>query len=204
MNKGSRVWLNSTSPTAPTGDALVSAAAAAHFGPLDVVVNNAGYTISGVVEGTPEPSSCSTSAPRGRILNLSSAGGFMSNPITVRYSATKFQKELNSARNVRITVVQLGGVRTRWAGANMHELPPPPACAGPDSVPTKYLVLIRNAPFIGDPAKVAKALVTLADAEIPPAKIPLGFDARVVVQSKLTEVQRELDEDQWWVCMRTV
>ncbi|KAI0761541.1 hypothetical protein BD413DRAFT_446835, partial [Trametes elegans] len=190
-----------------------------------VVVNNIGYTIEGVVEGTPEPDAraqfelnfwapvfISTAAVRhlcehngpafgGRILNLSSsAGGFMSNPTTAHYSAIKFaleaiseglQKELDPAWNVRITVVHSGGVRTRWAGANMHELPPPPAYAGPDIVPTKYLAPIRNTPFLGDSAK---ALVTLADAEIPPAKIPLGLDARVVVQSKLAEVQRELDE----------
>ncbi|KAI0758489.1 hypothetical protein BD413DRAFT_618111 [Trametes elegans] len=170
--------LVSATTAAPTGDAPVSAATAAHFGQLDVLVKNAGYALAGVAKGTPElnaraqfvlnfcaPVRISSAAVchfrehncpacGGRILNLpSSAGGFMSNPIT---------KELDPAYNVRITVVQLGG---------------------PDSV-------------IGDPAKgaVAKALVTLADAENPPVKIPLGLDARVVVQSNLAEVQRELDE----------
>ena len=86
-----------------------------HFGRLDVVLNNAGYAINGVVEAVSDAEARAQlevnfwdpvrisraavryfreeNAPRGRpsrVLNVSSGGGFMSNPTLAFYSASKF------------------------------------------------------------------------------------------------------------------
>ncbi|KAI0658710.1 hypothetical protein C8Q70DRAFT_1120976 [Cubamyces menziesii] len=198
-----------------------------HFGRLDVVVNNAGYGLNGVVEGTPDeaaraqlevnfwaPVRISRAAVKyfrennppaqgGRILNISSTGGFSSNPTLAFYSASKFalegfseglQKELDPRWNIKVTIIQPGGVRTLWAGSNMVEVPLPPAYADPESTPAKFLQVMRGTKYIGDPNKVGRALITISKADNPPMRLPLGADARFVIQNKLNEIQREFDE----------
>ncbi|KAI8989924.1 NAD(P)-binding protein [Trametes punicea] len=199
----------------------------AHFGRLDVVVNNAGYGLNGVVEGTSDedaraqlevnfwaPARISRAAVKyfrehnspeqgGRILNISSVGGFMSNPTFAFYSASKFalegfseglQKELDPTWNIKVITIQPGGVRTLWATSNMTMLPLPPAYADPEGIPTKFRQLVRGQTPIGDPQKVGRALLTISKVKNPPIRLPLGLDAVFVVQAKLNEIQKELDE----------
>ncbi|KAI0328197.1 NAD(P)-binding protein [Cubamyces sp. BRFM 1775] len=198
-----------------------------HFGRLDVVVNNAGYGLNGVVEGTPDeaaraqlevnfwaPVRISRAAVKffrmhnppeqgGRILNISSTGGFTSNPTLAFYSASKFalegfseglHKELDPKWNIKVIVIQPGGVRTLWAGSNMVEVPLPPTYADPEGLTARFLQVMRGTKYIGDPNKVGRALITISEAENPPMRLPLGADARFVIQSKLNEIQREFDE----------
>ncbi|OBZ80061.1 hypothetical protein A0H81_01386 [Grifola frondosa] len=155
----------------------------AHFGRVDVVVNNAGYGLNGVVEGTTDeqareqvevnfwgPVRISREAVRvfrennigGRILNISSIGGFLSNPTLAFYSASKFalegfseglHKELDPTWNIKVITIQLGGARTEWGKSNFRELPLPLAYNDPEGIPNRMRILIKDNTPISDPVK---------------------------------------------------
>ncbi|KAI9059984.1 NAD(P)-binding protein [Trametes sanguinea] len=216
---------NVTDTSKPADDLI--ARVAAHFGRLDVVVNNAGYGLDSVVEGTSDEDASALfevnfwaavrisraavkhfrernpPAQGGRILNISSVGGFISNPTLAFYSASKFalegfseglNKELDPKWNIKVIVIQPGGVRTLWASANMAVKPLPPAYDGPDTIATKFRAVVRGAKPMGDPYKVGRALITISKAANPPQRLPLGADARFVLQNKINDIQREFDE----------
>ncbi|KAL7282800.1 hypothetical protein ACG7TL_004277 [Trametes sanguinea] len=217
---------NVADTTKPADDLI--ARVATHFGRLDVVVNNAGYGLDSVVEGTSDEDAralfevnfwaavrISRSAVKhfrennppeqgGRILNISSVGGFISNPTLAFYSASKFalegfseglNKELDPKWNIKVIVIQPGGVRTLWSSTNMAVKPLPPAYHGPDTIATKFRAVVRGAGKpMGDPYKVGRALITISKAAHPPQRLPLGADARFVLQNKINEIQREFDE----------
>lgn len=127
-------------------------------------------------------------------------------------------KELDPAWNIRVTAVQPGGVRTQWAQGNMQDLPLPAAYASPDGIATRFRQLIKGNPPMNDSDKgasalyiapsasarctdlltrnrtVGEALIKLSKEANPPLRLPLGADARYVIQSKINAVQEELDE----------
>ncbi|RPD67566.1 NAD(P)-binding protein [Lentinus tigrinus ALCF2SS1-7] len=142
-------------------------------------------------------------AQGGRVLNISSCGGFISNPTLAYYSASKFvlegfseglNKELDPSWNIRIIVIQPGGVRTRWANGSMLDLPFPPAYADPTAIPTQFRNMLKNGVPMNDTNKVSKALIALSKEADPPVRLPLGADARYVIQGKIDAIQKELAE----------
>ncbi|TFK79829.1 NAD-P-binding protein, partial [Polyporus arcularius HHB13444] len=194
---------------------------------LDVVVNNAGYAVSGVVEGVSDeearkqievnfwaPVKISREAVRwfrennpprqgGRVLNISSCGGFISNPTLAYYSASKFalegfseglNKEMDPSWNIKVVAIQPGGVRTRWANGNMLDLPFPPAYADPAALPTRFREMTKTKVPMNDPNKVGKALIAISKEANPPLRLPLGADSRYVIQGKIAAIQKELEE----------
>ncbi|KAI0737850.1 hypothetical protein C8Q80DRAFT_1276259 [Daedaleopsis nitida] len=174
---------------------------ASSFGRLDVVLNNAGYaTLNGVIESisdeharvqiehNPPEQGCP-------ILNVSSVGGFISNPTLAYYSASMFafegfseglNKELDPAWNIRVIAIQPGGVRTEWAKGNMQDVPFPPAYTAPDSVAQRFRDLVKRGGVMSDANKAARALITISkDSEGgEPAAAPPGRRGRA----------KELDE----------
>ncbi|KAI0364603.1 NAD(P)-binding protein [Pilatotrama ljubarskyi] len=198
-----------------------------HFGRLDVVVNNAGYGLNGVVESISDEEAHKQfdvnfwaavriareavrhfrehNAPEqgGRILNISSIGGFVAQPTLAFYCATKFaldgfseglQKELDPKWNIKVISVRPGGVRTLWAGENMATVPLPAAYADPQGPAASFIQIMKGPTPIGDPYKVARALITVSKAANPPRQLLLGPDALVVAQGKLQEVRDEIKE----------
>lgn len=183
------------------------------FGRIDVLLNNAGYGLMGAVE---EASAAEIEAVyrtnvfglltvnravlphmrrqrSGRILNISSIGGYRGAAGFGIYSSTKFAVEgLSEALHaelaplgIHVTVVEPGYFRTDFLDASSLSVSPTiiedyAATAGwVRSVATGL-----NHAQPGDPTKLAKVLVDLADAIKPPVRLPLGSDTVAAIRAK--------------------
>ncbi|KAH0828164.1 hypothetical protein J3R83DRAFT_3865 [Lanmaoa asiatica] len=140
--------------------------------------------------------------PAGRIINISSIGGFTANATLAFYSASKFalegfseglHKELSPEWNIKVITIQPGGVRTEWAKGNMVDRPLSAAYDAPNSPANKMRDLYKSTPFIGDPAKVSRALIAVSREANPPLRLPLGADAQYIILNKLNEIKKEAE-----------
>ncbi len=125
------------------------AQAEAHFGAIDVLVNNAGFGYFGAIEesderevramfetnfwGLAEMTRAVLPKMRerhsGSIVNVSSIGGFVGFPSVGYYNATKFavngfsealKKEVEPL-GIKVVLVQPSGFRTDWAGRSAND-----------------------------------------------------------------------------------
>ncbi|THH11249.1 hypothetical protein EW146_g8104 [Bondarzewia mesenterica] len=165
------------------------------FHRLDVVVNNAGYGLSGEIEGTPDAEArkqievlfwgpvnitkkrmfrdVNPAGLGGRVLNVSSTGGYAANMMLAFYSAGKFalegfteafNREMPPEWNIKAIVIQPGGFPTNWRGSGMTVLPLHPAYD--ENSPSHQLRrMTKNYSPIGDVNKPAKAIIRVADTE---------------------------------------
>jgi len=187
------------------GDAQKAIAdALAHFGRIDVLINNAGYGVVGALEETSDAdlralmdtnffgamaviraALPTLRAQRfGAIVNISSMGGQMSFAGFSAYSASKFALEGASEAlvqevapfNVKVLIVEPGQFRTDLAGGSMRHMPELDAYN--DTVgPTRVFARDMHHTQPGDPAKAAAAIEAALDAEITPLRLTLGGDA---------------------------
>jgi NAD(P)-dependent dehydrogenase (short-subunit alcohol dehydrogenase family) len=196
-------------------DQAVAAAKAAidRFGRIDVLLNNAGFGLMGAIE---EASAAEIEAiyrtnvfglltvtravlphmravRSGRILNISSIGGYRGGAGFGIYSSTKFAVEgLSEALRdelaplgIHVTVIEPGYFRTDFLDASSLAVSPTrisdyDLTAG--KVRTVAGGLSHNQP--GDPRKLADVLVTFADAPNPPVRLPLGSDTVAAIEKK--------------------
>ena len=191
-------------------------------GPIDVLVNNAGYGHEGVLEESsmddlqrqfaanvfgavammqavlPEM----RTRRRGHIVNVTSMGGFITMPGISFYCGSKFAlegiseslgKEVASF-GIRVTALAPGQFRTDWAGRSMDRTPR--SIADYDAVmdPIRAARLAKNGNQPNDPARAAAALLALVEAPNPPARLFLGEDALGLVDAKLDAMKAELAE----------
>ncbi|WP_029913874.1 oxidoreductase [Caulobacter sp. UNC358MFTsu5.1] len=190
------------------------------FGAVDVLVNNAGYGQEGVVEessiddlrrqfdanvfgavamikavlpGMRERGS-------GRIINVTSMGGFITMPGIAYYCGSKFAlegisealgKEVKSF-GVHVTALAPGQFRTDWAGRSMDRAPRSIAAYDAIMDPIRSARQAKSGRQPGDPAKAAQALLTLVESEAPPTRLFLGEDALAVVEQKLDLMRTEI------------
>jgi NAD(P)-dependent dehydrogenase (short-subunit alcohol dehydrogenase family) len=168
------------------------------LGRLDVVVNNAGYGLFGMVEEVTEEQARAqletnvfgalwvTQAALpflreqggGHILQVSSIGGVGAFPNVGIYNASKWALEGFSESlaqevadfGIRITIVEPGPFGTDWAGASAVHTDPNPAY---DAV-REARARSRSAMTPGDPEATAAAILTLVDADEPPLRLFLG------------------------------
>ncbi|WP_423414143.1 oxidoreductase [Hyphomicrobium sp. B1] len=189
-------------------------------GPIDVLVNNAGYGHEGVLEESSiadlqRQFAANVFGPvamikavlpgmrkrrRGHIINVTSMGGFITMPGISFYCGSKFAlegisealgKEVASF-GIRVTALAPGQFRTDWAGRSMDRTPR--SIADYDRVmdPIRTARQAKSGNQPGDPAKAAQALLALVNAENPPTRLFLGDDALGLVEQKLGDMQTEI------------
>jgi len=190
-------------------------------GAIDVLVNNAGYGFEGILEestldevrhqfdvnvfGAVAMMQAVLPFMRkrraGRILNITSMGGYITFPGIGVYNGSKFALEGISealAKEVKglgihVTAVGPGGFRTDWAGRSL--IRKERSIADYDEVfnPVRKRRQDNSGKQTGDPKKAAAAMLTLIEAENPPMHLLLGSDALRLVREKLDFLKSEFD-----------
>ncbi|MGW0828011.1 SDR family oxidoreductase [Streptomyces sp. NPDC002845] len=188
-------------PLDVTDKAAVSDAvekAHAHFGRLDVVVNNAGYGHFGMVEELTEAEARDQFETNfygvlwvtqavlpllraqggGHIVQVTSVGGVLAFPSLGVYHASKWAVEGLSeslaaevaGQNIKVTMVEPGPYPTDWPGASAARSEPDPLYDGVRQALADGLDLSD----LGDPKAVGPALLKIVDAENPPLRVFFG------------------------------
>jgi NAD(P)-dependent dehydrogenase (short-subunit alcohol dehydrogenase family) len=198
------------------------AAAMARVGHIDVLVNNAGYGVTGAVEEvTAEEygpmfetnvfgliNVTKAFLPqfreqrKGNIVNLSSIGGLIGGPGWGYYNATKFAVEgLSQALagemkplGVHVTIVEPGPFRTDFLGRSGVEAKEVIADYIPTAGKAREYFQTQSGRQPGDPQKAVEAIVTAVRAAEPPLHLVLGRIAYTRWTNRLQEWKRELDE----------
>lgn len=201
-------------------DAVI-ANAESHVGPIDVLVNNAGYGHEGVME---ESSLDEMSRQfdvnvfgavamikallpfmrqrrHGHIINITSMGGFITMPGISYYCGSKFalegisetlSKEL-APFNIHVTAVAPGSFRTDWAGRSMVRSAR--SIADYDALfdPIRQAREEKSGKQLGDPLKAASAMLEVIESSNPPAHLLLGSDALALVRQNIESFSAEID-----------
>ena len=190
-------------------------------GPIDVLVNNAGYGHEGVMEESPlsemrrqfdvnvfgAVAMMKAVLPfmrrrrRGHILNITSMGGHITMPGIAYYCGSKFALEGISEAlakeieplGIAVTAVAPGSFRTDWAGRSMVRTPR--SISDYDDIfnPTRQAREKKSGKQLGDPRKAARAMLAAIAADHPPRHLLLGSDALGLVRDKLSALNAEID-----------
>ncbi|KXU85540.1 short-chain dehydrogenase [Paraburkholderia monticola] len=207
--------------TRPDDAAAAVARAETAFGRIDVLVNNAGYGyLAAVEEGEDEEVRAmfeanffgavnmikavlpSMRARRsGHIVNVTSVGGFIGNPASGYYAATKFALEGLSeslAREtaelgIKVTAVEPGPFRTDWAGRSLKQTRKPIDDYASIAGKRRVQVVERSGKQPGDPVRAAEAIIAAVRSPTPPAHLVLGRSGLEMVRGKLARVAADLD-----------
>ena len=192
------------------------------IGPIDVLINNAGYGHEGLLEESPlaeleaqfrvnvfgAVAMIKAVLPhmrqrrRGHILNVTSMGGFITMPGISYYCGSKFALEGISETlasevaglGIHVTAIEPGSFRTDWAGRSMVRSDR--SISDYDALfdPIRDARQKKSGNPAGDPAKAAKAVMDILTAPNPPVHLLLGRDALSLVRTKLDDLQTEFTQ----------
>jgi len=197
-------------------------AAVDRFGGIDVLVNNAASFEAGFFEElTPEQIerqfAVSVIGPMnvtravlpvmrrqrsGHVVTISSLAGLAGSAYTSAYAASKFAVDgwMESLApevepfGIHTTVVNPGFFRTELlTKESTNYAPAPIEDYAERSAAQREFFEGMNGKQGGDPAKLAQALLTIAEQEQPPFRFIAGADAIGVAEEKLTERQQQID-----------
>lgn len=175
-----------------------------HFERLDIVVNNAGYGVSGAIEELSEEQAreqievnlfgalwvTQAALPilreqgLGWIVQVSSIGGLAAFPLTGIYHASKWALEGFSETlrqevepfGIRVLMVEPSGFRTDWAGSSMDRAEPIEAYQQIDLIAERRASQQEenNGSQPGNPDRAAQALLDTLSRDDPPFRLLLG------------------------------
>ncbi len=196
--------------------------ALARFGRIDVLVNNAGYGVTGAIEEVSEAEFGPMFATNvfglvrvtkavvphlrkqrsGNIVNLSSIGGLIGGPGWGYYNATKFAVEGISEAlaaelaplGIHVTAVEPGPFRTDFLGRS--------GVVAQRSIPdyestvgkTREFVINMDGKQPGDPVRAAESIIAAVNSPQPPKHLLLGKIALTRFRGKLDQWKTELDQ----------
>jgi short-subunit dehydrogenase len=194
----------------------------AKFGRIDVVVNNAGYGMTGTVEETTEEDirkifdvnvlasidvvksilPVMRMQRSGYIINMGSVAGFVGAPGWSVYSATKaalaaFSEVLAldvKEFGIKVTVVEPSGFRTGFLTENSLAYTESRIDGYQAVKDTAKRYLAANGQQPGDPERASEIFIELAENEEPPLHLYLGQDAYNRASRKLAAMSAEIEE----------
>lgn len=192
------------------------------FGRVDILLNNAGYGLLGAVEEATAEEIQKLYATNvfglltvtravlphmrrqrsGHVMNISSIGGYTGFPGWGVYGSTKFAIEGLSESlaqevkplGINVTVVEPGFFRTDFLDETSLAISPS-SIADYQQTPAgamRDFAAGKNHGQPGDPARLAKAMITLANAKNPPLRMPFGTDTIAAILAKNASVAQEL------------
>ena len=190
-------------------------------GPVDVLINNAGYGHEGVLEKLPIEAMrrqfdvnvfgavavAKAFLPRfrvrrsGFIVNVTSMGGMITMPGIAYYCGSKFalqgisevMRSEMAPFGVRVTALCPGSFRTDWAGRSMVRTER--SIADYDALfdPVREARQAKSGRQLGDPDKLAAAVLSLVESDNPPPQLLLGSDALKHVSDRIERLQQEIE-----------
>src|SRR5450755_3939537 len=182
----------------------------AETGRIDVLVNNAGYGAFGALEDVPNDEGRRQfdvnvfglarltqlvlphmrTQRSGRIINMSSMGGRIVEPLGSWYHATKFAVEGMSDAlrlelkpfGIRVVLIEPGGMNTEWGGISADSLLATSAHTAYAAQATGVARMLRSVDQkpkpSSSPDRIAKAVVRAAQARRPKTRYLLGPGAK--------------------------
>jgi len=138
---------------------------------------------------------------RGFIVNVTSMGGMITMPGIAYYCGSKFAlqgiSEVMRAEmapfGVHVTTLCPGSFRTDWAGRSMVRTAR--SIADYDALfdPIRQARQAVSGKQLGDPAKLAAAVLELVESDNPPPQLLLGSDALSHVSDRIARLQQEIE-----------
>jgi NAD(P)-dependent dehydrogenase (short-subunit alcohol dehydrogenase family) len=194
----------------------------AKLGGIDVVVNNAGFGLTGAIEALSLDEIRSVMDTNfygvvrvtraflpmlrehgGTFVNISSMAGQIGFAGMGAYNASKFALEgLSQALaeevapfGIRVLIVEPGAFRTDFSGRSARDATAAvPAYANTQGGEIGKMMGQYHGSEPGDPLKAVQAIIKAVESDSMPLRLPLGADAVAGIEDKLQRLKRDMDE----------